>query len=101
MPFLTKDELINIFGKDIIENKELLNTLLELAGLTEKKPFECVGTVSETRSALAYYLINNEPYGILIDYKNKVTLKDLANDFNNFEKLLNYHNEYNYIPEFL
>ena len=48
-PFLYKDELIEIFGEDLYEKKELLDELLELSGYSESKPFECVGTYSEVR----------------------------------------------------
>ena len=64
-PFLYKNELIEIFGEDLYENKELLNTLLELAGYSEAKPFECVGTYSEVRYALSLTinkLSDNLPY---------------------------------------
>lgn len=47
--FLNEKELISIFGKNLYENKELLNTFIELAGFGEIKPFECVGTYSEVR----------------------------------------------------
>lgn len=98
MPFLSKDELTNIFGEDLMENKGLLNTLFELTGIADKKPFECVGTISETRAAIAFYLKNNKPYGILVDYINKISPEQIEGDFNNFEKLLKFNNKYNYIP---
>lgn len=52
-PFLEKDELIKIFGKDLYEDESLLNILLELSGYSETKPFECVGTYGEVRYALS------------------------------------------------
>ncbi len=52
-PFLYKDELVNIFGCDLYEKKELLNTLLELTLYSDIKPFECVGTYGEVRYALS------------------------------------------------
>ena len=51
-PFMDKDILINIFGKDLYMNDKLegLGDLL----LDEKqiKPFECVGTREELKAAL-------------------------------------------------
>ena len=71
-PFLYKEELINIFGEDLYEKKELLNTLLELSGYSETKPFECVGTYLEVRYALSLTinkLGDNLPY-LLKYYKD-------------------------------
>ncbi len=52
-PFLYKEKLVEIFGKDMFENKDLLETFIELCGFGEIKPFECVGTYSEVRYAIS------------------------------------------------
>jgi len=57
-PFLEKVELINMFGQDLFENKELLNTFIELLGYSETKPFECIGTYSEVRLAVSLTIKN-------------------------------------------
>ncbi|PIV09868.1 hypothetical protein COS31_01310 [Candidatus Roizmanbacteria bacterium CG02_land_8_20_14_3_00_36_15] len=54
-PFIPKNKLVSIFGKNLFNNQRLLDTYRGLLGLTKTKPFECVGTVDETR--LALYLI--------------------------------------------
>ena len=51
-PFVGRDGMIHIFGKDLFECLETIRFIQELAGLTEHKPFECVGTVEETFAAL-------------------------------------------------
>lgn len=51
-PFAGRDRMIDIFGKDLFESAETIPLIKELAGLTEHKPFECVGTVRETFAAL-------------------------------------------------
>jgi hypothetical protein len=51
-PFVGRDRMIRIFGKDLFESSETIRFIEELAGLTEHKPFECVGTVKETFAAL-------------------------------------------------
>ena len=56
-PFLYKEDLVNIFGSDLYEDEELLNTFIELVGYSDKKPFECVGTFEEARYAVSM-LIN-------------------------------------------
>ena len=51
-PFLYKEKLVNIFGEDLFERKDLLQTFIELCGYGEVKPFECVGTFSEIQYAI-------------------------------------------------
>ena len=93
-PFLYKEELINIFGEDLFEKKELLNTLLELSWQSSNKPFECVGTYKEVRYALSLTinkLGDNLPY-LLKYYKDNFKLdldtkiEKYFNDENNLEQ---------------
>jgi len=99
-PFLYKDKLINIFGNDLYENKELLNVFIELLGYSDTKPFECVGTYSEVRYAVSKTinkLGDNLPY-LLEYFKDNYKLEldhNLEKDYNNenniephFEELL-------------
>ena len=63
-PFLEKKELLEIFGKDMFEDKKLLPIMEGLIG-KKSKPFECVGTFAETRKAVALSqkkAKNNLPY---------------------------------------
>lgn len=50
--FLPKNEVLNIFGKNLFEDKSLLPLFEELIGIRNFKPFECVGTPEETNEAL-------------------------------------------------
>jgi hypothetical protein len=70
-PFLERGELLSIFNEDLYEKKELLNTLKELIGEREVKPFECVGTRKEALVALylSYKRAENTPY--LLKYFEK------------------------------
>lgn len=52
-PYIERRRLAEIFGKDLYQDESLAPILLELLGLTESKPFECVGTIWEVRYALA------------------------------------------------
>ncbi len=51
-PFVKEDELIKIFGKNLLDDEDLSQTLKELKGETKVKPFECVGTPEEVGVAL-------------------------------------------------
>jgi len=51
--FLPKDAVLTIFeGKNLFEEESLVPLFRELLGLTDVKPFECVGTPQETYAAL-------------------------------------------------
>ena len=95
-PFLTKKEMIEIFGNDLYEREELLHTFIELLGYAETKPFECVGTYREIRYAITKTIKKLElkniklPY-LLEYYKNNFELSN--------EELLNYYNENNNLPK--
>jgi hypothetical protein len=49
---LEVDELVNIFGENLLDKPELLEDFNRLVGVEDAKPFECVGSVSETNTAL-------------------------------------------------
>ena len=73
-PHLYKEKLINIFGEDLFERKDLLNTFIEIIGESEVKPFDCVGTIEEAKYAVSE-LINkldkkSLPYLLKYYYEN-------------------------------
>ncbi len=49
--FLTKKELINIFSKNLYEDKNLLPLFKDVLGFGKVKPFDCVGTFEEAQTA--------------------------------------------------
>lgn len=55
-PFLTTDELVAIFGRNLLEDESLLPLLEKLTGLTPEKPFECVGSRDEVNTAICLTL---------------------------------------------
>ena len=84
-PFLYKEKLVNIFGEDLFEREDLLNTFIELTGNGETKPFECVGTYEEVCFAISKTISNLEknekelPY-LLKYYKENFELSNLEID---------------------
>jgi hypothetical protein len=50
--FLSKADMVRIFGDNLYDKSELLPILHELLGLTDIKPFECVGTPEEMMVAM-------------------------------------------------
>ena len=51
-PFLPKEKLVAIFGKDLMADESLRPVYEELNGTAAVKPFECVGTVEEVRACI-------------------------------------------------
>lgn len=46
--FLNKEKMISIFGKNLFENEEDTGKFMELCGLKNYKPFECIGEIEES-----------------------------------------------------
>ncbi len=69
-PFLSKPEMVSIFGKDLLNNSDLMYEFKQLIGIAETKPFECVGTVDEVKIALHLTILKSSgtklPY--LLEY---------------------------------
>ena len=53
-PFLSRQRLTEIFGKDLMKDPELKPIFEELNGTSAVKPFECVGTVEEVRACVDF-----------------------------------------------
>ena len=51
-PFINPEGLLNIFGKNLLDDPELEDYFEQLTGMQEVKPFECIGTVDEVNLAL-------------------------------------------------
>ena len=94
-PYLYKEKLVNIFGIDLFEKKELLKTFIELTGNGETKPFDCVGTFEEVNFAISktIKIIEKQnqqlPY-MLKYYKDNYNLVNTNNDIT-----LRYNNDNN------
>ncbi len=52
-PFMTPAALIDIFGRDLLEDADQIDGFADLLALDGRKPFECVGEAQEARAALA------------------------------------------------
>lgn len=93
-PFLYKERLINIFGEDLFERKDLLKIFIELCGYGDIKPFECVGTYDEVRFCISELIkkIDNKDLPFLLKYyKENFELSK--------ENLLEAYNENNNVPK--
>jgi UDP-N-acetyl-alpha-D-muramoyl-L-alanyl-L-glutamate epimerase len=96
--FLPLEEVINIFGKNLFTDPNLKNSLFDLCGINENKPFECVGTIEEVNIALQYFITTHpENTDVLIE-----NYKDMAAANIPFQSMENYLKQYNsehFLPE--
>jgi len=97
-PFLPEAELVEIFGENLFENVELLTTFIDLTGVSDVKPFECVGTFVEVNFALSKTISNLKDLGkklppLLHHYHENFMLSD-GNHY-----LLEQYNETHHVPE--
>ncbi|MCX6722888.1 MAG: hypothetical protein NT094_02345 [Candidatus Staskawiczbacteria bacterium] len=49
-PFISKEELLDIFKKNLFEDEGLLSLFKDILGLGKIKPFDCVGTFEESKA---------------------------------------------------
>jgi hypothetical protein len=79
-PFVPKEELVNAFGKNLLADEKLIPLYQELLGVKNFKPFECVGTPDEMRTALTLAAkngdYNNDP--IMQSMQKKISSVDDA-----------------------
>ena len=105
-PFLSREKLTDIFGKDLMADPSLQPILEELNGTAAVKPFECVGTVEEVRACLQAAGISTSSMNAETNAaETKVpepvvgpTVQEILNRFNNehflpekFERILKSH----------
>lgn len=71
-PFLTEQELGDIFHKNMLDDRELKETFEKLVGILPEKPFECVGSRDEVHAALQMTLRDRKAQGgslpVLLEY---------------------------------
>jgi hypothetical protein len=99
-PFLEPDELVGIFGTNLLDDPEMLFYFDQLCGLEEEKPFDCIGTIDEVNAslhvAIKKYQDINLPV-LLQRYKQSRNYKaDLADTF---PDLLSQFNTRHFIPD--
>jgi hypothetical protein len=73
-PFMEKEKVIKIFGRNLLNDEKQLLGFYKLVGYKEHKPFECVGEIEE--SLLAFLLINEKE-----EWKNDYVVKNIIDKF--------------------
>ena len=62
-PFLSRSELSEIFGKDLLDDPAMTDYFTELIGQSDHKPFECVGSIDEVNLAVSLAIENYKNSG--------------------------------------
>jgi hypothetical protein len=63
--------MVDIFGKNLFEDKNQLDGYRELCGLSNFKPFECVGEIKES----VYAILKTQD-----DFKNDLVVKEIGKE---------------------
>lgn len=98
-PFMTDTELSEIFGSNLLDKQNLLDTFKKLVGILPEKPFECVGSREEINFALknAVKMYDGKDLPYLLKYYTDTELykkyKDIENPFDS------YYDKNNLLPE--
>ena len=62
-PFLTPQEVMDIFGRNMLDDWDMKEPLEQLIGIKEEKPFECVGSRDEINTAIVLTIKGLEEAG--------------------------------------
>ncbi len=99
-PFLQSNLLREIFGRDLLNDSSLSHILEDLAGMSDEKPFECVGTIQEVKATLDELINQYEP-GVRLPALLNYYRAHRDNEPGTFRKLLRQWSEENFVPAVL
>lgn len=77
-PFIQKNELVTMFGKNMLDDDALVPLYGDILGFGKLKPFDCVGTFEEAQAAL--HLVRES-------YKKSISVKTFIKKIRNGETL--------------
>jgi hypothetical protein len=61
--YLDDEEIISIFGRDMLNDETMKELFEQLTGILDDKPFECVGTRDEVNTAVCMSIAAHEKGG--------------------------------------
>jgi hypothetical protein len=99
-PFIGSDRLEIIFGRNMLNDVDLIPVLNELTGISQTKPFDCIGTIDEVNAALVNLirkLQDDELPILLCHYKSSEAYLQYQNF--DFKSLLNAFNPDHFLPK--
>ena len=96
-PFLSVNDLEDIFGYNLFDNKKLLEDFQKLIGLLPEKPFECVGGRDEINFALCEAVKKYNKLPPLLEFYIGTDIYKSYSGMNN--PYPSYYNNENLLPE--
>ena len=101
-PFVPKAELTGIFGQDMLDQPDQIEGFAELAGLSQHKPFECVGEIEESALLLRQVLRMPQWAGDTVVANLGTRLEQSGPDFvTSYAKLFEFAPEHAVPPRYL
>jgi len=99
--YLSDEELIAIFGRDMLNDPEMMELFEQLTGILDNKPFECVGTRDEVNTAVCMSIRNHEKNGkeLPLLYQNYKDSAEYYSFYRDKSVDLNAWNSENLLPE--
>ena len=67
-PYVGREKLVEIFGADLLAAEDQYPTLVSLAGMSEEKPFECVGAAGEVMAAIKSISLAADPPALVVRF---------------------------------
>lgn len=98
-PFLKTEELIAVFGENLLEKESLLDTYKELTGVYPNKPFECVGSRDEVICASRYTLEKMTENGEHVPYLLEYFKEHIDFESNDMSYYMSFWDECNHLPD--
>ncbi len=92
-PFLSVEELRDIFGEDLFDKESMETYFRQLADIDEVKPFECVGTRSEVLASLGAFIKKGGHSYLTDKYSDQISDKE------DIDTILNGWNDENNLPD--
>lgn len=78
-PFLTEQELTEIFGKNMLDDENMREDFRKLIGFLPEKPFECVGSRDEVCASLRSLITEREALPLLVsEYRDFIIRNSCA-----------------------
>ena len=98
--FLDPEELIKIFGSNLLNDNELLFYFDQLCGIEDEKPFECVGTLDEVNIALHMAVDKYEEDNIPVLLRYYMNSNKYSKEkYQNAESFFSQFNEQHFLEE--
>ena len=97
-PFLETEDLVSVFGENLLEKESLLDTYKELTGALPNKPFECVGSRDEVICASRYTINKLEQKNKGLPYLLKYFKDHIGFESNDMNYYMNFWDNTNHLP---